>query len=154
LDPPFACTDRLLLLLLINKNRGLFTWRVKQFICFPEEEAAFHSLENSNEYVLIDTVCALPLQLVWWEQKICNSSSSSIKLHANKRQQCNPWYRFLLDKSAVNLKKIKICRYIHVNLKKNKSAVTYTTSTFVLFFVLVFRKIWRSAVQCLAVVVY
>jgi hypothetical protein len=35
-------------------------------MCFPEEEEAFHSLENSNEYVLIDTVCALPLQLVLW----------------------------------------------------------------------------------------
>jgi len=33
-------------------------YRVKQFICFPEEEEeAFHTLENSNEYVLIDTVC-------------------------------------------------------------------------------------------------
>jgi hypothetical protein len=106
-------------------------------MCFPEEEEAFHSLENSNEYVLIDTVCALPLQLVLWIILFVWQH----KFHANKRQQCNPWYIFLLDKSAVNLKKIKICRYIHVNLKKNKSAVTYTTSTFVLFFVLVFRKI-------------
>ena len=36
-------------------------------MCFPKEkEEEFHSLENSNEYMLIDTVCALPLQLVLW----------------------------------------------------------------------------------------
>jgi len=66
-------------------------------MCFPEEEEAFHSLENSNEYVLIDTVCALPLQLVLWIILFVWQQ----KFHANKRQQCNPWYRFLLDKSAV-----------------------------------------------------
>jgi hypothetical protein len=58
-------------------------------MCFPEEEEAFHSLENSNEYVLIDTVCALPLQLVLWIILFVWQQ----KFHADKRQQCNPWYR-------------------------------------------------------------
>ena len=58
---------------IINKNRGLFTWRVKQFICFSE---------NSNEHVLIDTVCVVPLQVVLWEVYVAgdfyHSSSSSL----------------------------------------------------------------------------
>jgi hypothetical protein len=65
IGPPFACTDRLLLLLLTRTGDCVLEVEGLSNLCVSQKKKKhFHSLEKSNEYVLIDTVCALPLQLV------------------------------------------------------------------------------------------